>query len=972
MKFFQGQRIRCRGEEWQIIKASSFELVNGHNVWEVTARGLTGIVRGSDFCFMSDIDSIEIIDPSKVVAVPDNSPQGRRTRLYWEANLRRLLPRNGALYLGQHGAVKPYSYQLKPAAQALHLMRPRIMIGDSVGLGKTIECGILLSELIRRGKANRILCAVPKAILEQFQNEMWGRFAIPFHRLDSKGLERLKQDLPSTMNPFFHHEKIIISIDTLKLKKYQKLLEECHWDVLVVDECHNVADRTDGGGGSARHRVTRRIADTANSVILMSATPHDGTRQGFASLIKLLDRTRIKDDTNYNRSDFHEHFIRRTRTQVASELEERGSRIQKTEVIPLADDEIDLLQSIHDGEKRTGLLKKPKKRGTQELFKTTLIKSLLSSPAALKATATTKLKSLEQRKKPEDKDHESLANFLRDLIHDIDALKSFSRFEHLATFIKQNPVSNDNRLVIFTERVPTLKALEEFLIKRKIVDGSFDPDETTQKKGILLATASGSTKDTDLQKIVKAFQTNRNGCQILIATNVASEGLNLHYNCHRLIHFDLPWSLITLEQRNGRIDRLGQKKQPEIYYFASQATKDTKETHAKDLKDDFWIVKKIERRIKTAAVDMDEEALSRFLDSENEELNNTLRYEEGSALLEVDDFNDPNDLSAILMGNAETSAAEESLQSVQLKKLASLFQKSPSDFVTGVCEEAEIEYEADERGNPEITMKGKLQFEISQWPREFRPENQILNLEANPTLMEKHYQERNNLNAKTDRSFMNEIHPFMSTLENTALGFFKGEELPTVCVKGEDVGALHFIVQSTLFNRCNDVVMQYWQILSQKKGSSKITALVNPSENDHVHAICQWLNSMLSKTKRTSKLDELTGKRIQKLAPQVIEEMKRLTDEARQKRGEELVPTLRNELKRIKDWEKRRQEYLESFTKNADMATHGGMHSQIRKAAEELETINSDSKTYNDFINDYLKTNDEADIRILGCVLVIE
>src|SRR5690606_16852703 len=138
-----------------------------------------------------------------LILTPDTSKKCEKTRVYLEAHLRRLLPRNGAIYLGQHGACEPFDYQLEPASKALHMLRPRILIGDAVGLGKTIECGILLSELIRRGKAQRILVAVPKAVLNQFQMEMWGRFSIPFHRLDSKGLEKLRQDLPSTMNPFY-------------------------------------------------------------------------------------------------------------------------------------------------------------------------------------------------------------------------------------------------------------------------------------------------------------------------------------------------------------------------------------------------------------------------------------------------------------------------------------------------------------------------------------------------------------------------------------------------------------------------------------------------------------------------------------------------------------------------------------------------------------------------------------------------
>ncbi len=621
-RFHPGMRITCRGEEWQVTAARYLKVANGGAIWEVEARGLTGIVAGQAFVFVSDLDRIEVIKPEDIEPVIDTSKGAEKAKLYWEAHLRRLLPRNGGIYLSQHGAVDAYEYQFSPAAQALNLTRPRLLIGDAVGLGKTIECGILLSELIRRGKGKRVLCAVPKAILEQFQLEMWARFAIPFHRLDTQGLERLRQDLPSTMNPFYHYEKAIISIDTLKLKKYQRLLEDCQWDVLVIDECHNVADRTDGSGGSGRHRVARRLADRAHSVILMSATPHDGTRPGFASLIKLLDRTKIRNDEEYTGKDFEEHFIRRSSTDVASQISQRGKQQQKIEKVPMTPAEMNILQSLHDGEKVTKLMSQPGRRGVHELFKTTLIKSFLSSPQALHETVSNKLERLKASRGAENQDKASLEEFLRNVVADLDALKGFSRLSHLKTYLKANPVATDNRLVIFTERLATMRLLRDFLVKEGIADGEFDTKADGKQKGVLVATADGAMPDFTLMALVKAFQAGRGGPQILIATNVASEGLNLHKNCHRLIHFDLPWSLITLEQRNGRIDRLGQTKVPEIYYFASVAEGKTRETSADALKDDFWIVEKVERRMKTAGEDMDEQVQLKFADGEAEEEEN--------------------------------------------------------------------------------------------------------------------------------------------------------------------------------------------------------------------------------------------------------------------------------------------------------------------------------------------------------------
>ena len=974
VRFHAGQRILCRSHEWQVLNAEKTKVANGGDVWIVDALGLNGIVQGETFSFLSDLDHIETLDPAVITPDLDTSAKGRRAKLYWEACLRRLMPRNGRLYIGQHGAFDPLSYQMEPAAQALGLMRPRILIGDAVGLGKTIECGILLSELIRRGKGRRILCAVPKAILQQFQDEMWGRFSIPFHRLDSKGLERLRQDLPSSMNPFYHFNKAIISIDTLKLKKYQKLLEDCQWDALVIDECHNIADRTDGLGGSARHKVAKRLANNSNAVILMSATPHDGTKTGFASLIKILDRTKISNDQTYSAEDFREHFIRRTRSKIADQLTHREPRKQMTKEIELSADEVDLLVSIHDGDKRTSLLKERPSQFGRELFKTTLIKSFLSSPQALRSTASEKLKRLEASKAAPDQDHESFKQFLRDLMADCDALKSFSRLEYLADYIKKNPCSPSDRLVIFTERIATQDLIVDFLKARGIVKGEYDPKEKNQASGALVARASGGTGDVALQAIVKEFQNKKSEVQILVATNVASEGLNLHQNCHRLIHFDLPWSLIVLEQRNGRIDRLGQTKAPEIHYFASIVSKKTKSDIQQVLKDDLWIVEKIKRRSETAAADMDEESLSKFTDGADEELTHTKNYEEGRI---GEDINQECDLLEIF--DLAGAANEEQMASKPKKgQLPTLFERSPVDFIKGVgaesageVEGARIKITEEAEGRISIELNRALKHEINQWPSEYQGLDDRIVLESSTREMSDYYLARMNNSELIDRSFMNEIHPLIALLENTALGFFPGNAVPTVSLaRGEHPETVYFLVQSSLFNEHNQVVTQYWQLLEHRKGSPNFRKLVEDvSHNDHALGIVKWLNTNLARMKQKKSLTPKEEKRIESLTRKAIEEMTTVTVEAREKRKNQLLPAIKEKSKKIRQWTQERNEYLnEQMTLHKDSA-HGGGHSQIKKAQMEAKDLEKDGQIYNEFIRKFMSTNSDPDVRILGILI---
>ena len=138
-----------------------------------------------------------------------------------------------------------------------------MLIADSVGLGKTLEAGILMSELIRRGKGKRILVLAVKSMLTQFQKEMWSRFTIPLTRLDSAGLQRVRNRIPTNHNPFHFYDKAIISIDTLKQDvEYRHYIEQAYWDIIVIDEAHNVARR---GSNSQCSRIAQLLSERSGS-----------------------------------------------------------------------------------------------------------------------------------------------------------------------------------------------------------------------------------------------------------------------------------------------------------------------------------------------------------------------------------------------------------------------------------------------------------------------------------------------------------------------------------------------------------------------------------------------------------------------------------------------------------------------------------------------------------------------------------
>ena len=181
-----GSRILARDCEWVVRRVDPIK-TGGHALHVI---GLSEIVRDKEAIFLTDIEgkSLKTINPVEIDIVPDDSAKYRKSRLFVESLLRQTPPTDEKLYCGQHGAMDVLPFQLEPAVQALEQPRQRILIADSVGLGKTIECGILLSELIRRGKAKRILVLAVKSMLTQFQKELWARFSIPLVRLDSEGL----------------------------------------------------------------------------------------------------------------------------------------------------------------------------------------------------------------------------------------------------------------------------------------------------------------------------------------------------------------------------------------------------------------------------------------------------------------------------------------------------------------------------------------------------------------------------------------------------------------------------------------------------------------------------------------------------------------------------------------------------------------------------------------------------------------
>lgn len=552
MNFAPGMRTIIRDEEWMIKKITT----NTMDVEALHCIGISPLVKDKEAIFLADIEEIKIVNPAEVKLVPDNSPFFRRSQLFIESQWRQRIPTDNNLHIGNKAAMDLMPYQLEPAQVALRRPRQRILIADTVGLGKTLEAGILMSELIARGKGKRILVVTVKSMMTQFQKEMWNRFTIPLVRLDSNKIQKIRASLPSNYNPFFYYDKTIVSVDTLKRDvEYRTHLENAYWDIIVIDEAQNVAER--GEHHAQRARLAKLLADRSDTMIMLSATPHDGRAKSFASLMNMLDPTAIANPNDYTPEDIQGLCIRRFKKDVKDQMVgsylERKISLERCHASMREEYAFDIFANMKL-QMDTG-----KRKGSGQLFKTSLEKSLFSSPAACIKSIEARLSKLTKKYSNEEIGDINQLKELKAALEQIQP-KDFSRYQKLLALLKSKDYewhagASDDRIVIFTERIETMKYLAENLRK------------DLGLKANAIVEISGSMSDSEQQTIVENFGREEAPVRILVASDVASEGLNLHYLSHRMIHFDIPWSLMVFQQRNGRIDRYGQKKQPDIRYM---------------------------------------------------------------------------------------------------------------------------------------------------------------------------------------------------------------------------------------------------------------------------------------------------------------------------------------------------------------------------------------------------------------------
>lgn len=576
-----GIRISVRGEDFLVNKREQ----NHDNTSLIYCQGISELVKGKYFVFDTTIENdIKVLEPDNTILVADTENNYQKTKLYLETVLRNATFTSKKIEISHKAAIRGTSYQYTPTIKALNLPRPRILIADAVGLGKTIEAGIFMSEMIKRGQGQRILVIALKSILAQFQQELWNRFAIPLVRLDSEGIGRIKAELPANKNPFDYYDKTIISIDTLKNNaKFKHYLEKSRWDIIAIDEVHTVSNIDSLRGSLAQFLATR-----CEAMVLTSATPHNGKKESFANIISMLEPTAIPRNGNYTKADVEPFYVRRFKNDI---LENNiKDKFQERQVITLnpqlTDAEVVFLQ-YQQNLKFDALQSKDEKiRRKDFLFSISLFKAFMSSPrACLKSIDNRIEKVTSSIAKDELKENNlSLLKEARALVESVILTKKDSKYAEFKNHLAQKGwkgKKNDDRIIVFAERIETMKFLAESISNDFNIEAGVPLQDM---KSIKLF--DGSLSDSEQQQAVEDFGKEDSDVRVFITSDAGAQGVNLHYYCNHLYNYDIPWSIITLEQRNGRIDRFGQSKTPYIYYLLADAD-------IKGLKTDLHILKRL-------------------------------------------------------------------------------------------------------------------------------------------------------------------------------------------------------------------------------------------------------------------------------------------------------------------------------------------------------------------------------------------
>lgn len=525
-------------------------------------------------------------------------------------------------------AVEPY--QLEPVSRAVRAPRVNLLLADDVGLGKTIEAGLVVQELLLRGRARRAIIVCPAGLTLKWRDEMDEKFGLDFKIVDAAACARLRRTHGTAANPFRVHPLTIVSLPWLRGAKAQRLLDEVapevddateqsgarrFFDLLVLDEAHHVAPAAPKqvyAVDSQQTKLIRRLVPHVEHRLFLSATPHNGYSESYTALLELIDNQRFARGMDVDKQARDETVIRRLKSAVTNPDGSPRFRARRTQELPVDYTAVErevhgLLSSFSDLRKKRMAPKAHGGRRAADLVTLLLKKRLFSSPVAFLHTVQAYLEHLEdtggrRRSAAEeipawleehldlaaDFDDEELAAAEDDALTRSTSLTPAEDGEELRLLRAMEAWAFTHEAAADSKAATLLSALQaicrpdgrNWTNERVVV---FTEYRDTQNWLHTLLRQEGMASDGRVkllhgglnnearEEIRLAFQahpaTGEGKVRILIATDAAGEGIDLQNHCHRLVNYDIPFNPNKLEQRIGRVDRWGQRNDVEITHF---------------------------------------------------------------------------------------------------------------------------------------------------------------------------------------------------------------------------------------------------------------------------------------------------------------------------------------------------------------------------------------------------------------------
>lgn len=612
--FLPGIEVSARGLRWEIVDTQP---LGEQTLYRL--RGLEGVARGMEFDILSPLENIS---PLSSEINPEKAAPLQNWLIYHQAFLLEQALGKSAILSVQPGRLKIEPYQIVPLMRALKMHRPRLLLCDDVGLGKTIQAALIVTELMARRLAHRVLIVSPAGpLLKQWKSELLERFGLRVEVIDRDKIEEVKRGTELGANPFDQIPLGLISIDFLKQEKILEQIERTSYDIVIIDEAHHCADL--GGNqdyeDSLRRKLAQVLANKSDVLLLLTATPHNGNDRSFASLLELLDMSLVDGRGVLRGEKYRPYVVRRLKKHIKDHITGEP-KFKDRQVIPV---EVRALKDKHSAfivfQKAHLDLIAPELKSA---FRTRRYSDVLAFIALLKRSVSTVYACLETLKVVRDRFEQFIEETsgnqerrkeriktLREYVKNIEKFGtiSFEEEEEQQYLVAEDiaeqlsmyerDIRKGTRKLKWSENISeAINKLIELAEKAVVCDPKLDAiiEEIKQirvkepKTNILIYTEytdslskvlerlkaenlnkilaiSGGAIETERIKITEQFRREDN--IILVSTDASAEGLNLHEKCHHLIHLELPFNPNRLEQRNGRIDRYGQDRNPVIRYL---------------------------------------------------------------------------------------------------------------------------------------------------------------------------------------------------------------------------------------------------------------------------------------------------------------------------------------------------------------------------------------------------------------------